>query len=91
MSWLRKLFKGNKVENNFSDKWDFEATHVMRNGEMTEADDVYFAWTSGDLDAMYRVIDTETNPTDRHFLLMGIVQETYKRRYDKNQRNIREK
>ena len=82
MSWLRKLFKGNHVESNISNEWDFEATYVMRNGESTEADAVYFAWTSGDLDAMYRVIDTETNPTDRHFLLMGIVQETYKRRYD---------
>ncbi len=40
------------------------------------------AWSSGNLDAMLRVLSVPTNRIDRHFLLMGIVKETYRMRAD---------
>lgn len=45
-----------------------------------EADESFHAWTSGDLARMTSAINQQTNPIDRHFLLMGIVNQTYKDR-----------
>lgn len=57
-------------------------SYVLREGKMINADEAFFAWTSGDLDRMVRALTVHTNPVDRHFLLMGIVAATYKRRND---------
>jgi hypothetical protein len=55
---------------------------TLRSGKFVPADEVFRAWTSGDLDQMLRVLNLQTNPIDRHYLLVGIVKETYKRRAD---------
>ena len=57
-------------------------SYVLREGKNIKADEAFFAWTSGDLDRMVRALAVRTNPVDRHFLLMGIVAATYKKRND---------
>lgn len=54
----------------------------FRSGPVTRsaADPVLQAWTSGDLDMMLKALPLQTSVIDRHFLLMGIVTQTYKRR-----------
>ena len=47
---------------------------------MVETDSAFDAWTSGDLTSMLEALDTRTNPIDRHFLLLGIVKQTYQER-----------
>ena len=56
--------------------------HVLRMGRSIEADEVFHAWTSSDLDQMTDALNKQTNPIDRHFLLMGIVDQAYKKRAD---------
>jgi len=55
---------------------------VVRQGEALEADEVFDAWTSGSLDQMLAAMEKPTNPIDRHFLLLQIVEHTYKNRTD---------
>lgn len=55
-------------------------TYITRLGKTVVADEVFFAWSSGDLQRMLKAMDLKTNPIDRHFLLMGIVSTTYKDR-----------
>ena len=57
-------------------------SYVLREGKSIQADEAFFAWTSGDLVRMVRALAVRTNPIDRHFLLMGIVAATYKKRND---------
>lgn len=57
-------------------------SYVLREGRSIKADEAFFAWTSGDIDRMMRALGVRTNPIDRHFLLMGIVAATYKKRND---------
>jgi hypothetical protein len=64
----------------------FRKKYVFRNGEAREADSVFEAWTSGDLNAMLSQLDRRTNFVDRHFLLMNIVAQTYKHRDDPGMR-----
>jgi hypothetical protein len=45
-----------------------------------EADDAFRAWTSGSLSDMVGALEKKTNLVDRHFLLMSIVDQTYKNR-----------
>jgi hypothetical protein len=40
------------------------------------------AWLSGDLQRMINALDFKANRLDRHFLLMAIVKETYRKRSD---------
>ena len=47
---------------------------------MSEADSVFDAWTSRDLEQMVAQLNVKTKPVDRHFLLMGIVKQAYKER-----------
>jgi hypothetical protein len=54
----------------------------LREGRNIKADEAFFAWTSGDVHRMVRALAVRTNPIDRHFLLMGIVAATYKKRND---------
>lgn len=53
---------------------------TIRAGKAVPADEAFKAWTTGDLPRMLRALNTKTNPIDRHYLLMGIVEQTYKRR-----------
>lgn len=57
-------------------------TYVTRQGQSMEADDVFHAWTSGSLGKMVDALESKSNLIDRHFLLMGIVDQTYKNRSD---------
>ena len=56
--------------------------YTTRLGKTVPVDDAFRAWTSGDLDAMLKALHVKTNLIDRHFLLMGIVDATYKKRSD---------
>jgi hypothetical protein len=53
---------------------------VSRLGKMVPTDAVFEAWTSQDLDRMRAVMSVRTNVIERHFLLMGIVEQSYRRR-----------
>lgn len=63
---------------------DWEArmgeSRMLRFGQFIPTDEVRDAWVSGDLERMLRAANLQTNLVDRHFLLSGIVKETYKRR-----------
>jgi hypothetical protein len=61
---------------------------VIRLGTFVNADEAFEAWTSGDLRRMLAARSVATNPIDRHFLLQGIVKETYKRRVDPEMRRV---
>lgn len=63
-------------------------TKTLRQGKCVPVDDVFNAWTSGDLDEMLKAVNTKTNPIDRHFLLQSIVSETYKLRKNKKYRKL---
>lgn len=53
---------------------------IIREGRPVPADEVFEAWTSGDLQRMERALSLRTNPVDRHFLLMNLCQQAYRRR-----------
>ena len=53
-------------------------TFITRCGRQLAADEVFEAWTSGELDRMVQALLLPTHPVDRHFLLMGIVEQSYK-------------
>ncbi len=57
-------------------------TFTTREGQSMEADESFRAWTSGNLSDMVKALDKKTNLIDRHFLLMSIVDQTYKNRSD---------
>ena len=61
---------------------------IIRQGKSIPIDDVFRAWTSGDLELMIKVSNNQTNPIDRHFLLQSIVEETYKLREDEKYKNL---
>jgi len=64
-----------------------ENISTVRQGKVVASDDVFKAWTSGNLDEMLQVVNLQTNLIDRHFLLQAIVTESYKLR---NQGQFRE-
>lgn len=55
-------------------------THILRDGKPVPADEAFAARSSGNLPRMLSALEVETNEIDRHFLLMAIVSETYRRR-----------
>ena len=57
-------------------------SYTIRLGEHVPTDQAFNAWTSGDLKKMLEAINAKTNKIDRHFLLMGIVDATYKERFN---------
>jgi hypothetical protein len=67
-------------------KFKENRSFALREGKMVPTDDAFDAWTSRDLEKMLSAFRNKTNPVDRHFLLMGIVDETYKRRNDPEMR-----
>lgn len=54
--------------------------YVKRLGRNIPADEVFKAWTSGNIDRMLAAIKFKTNLIDRHFLLISIVEYAYKNR-----------
>jgi hypothetical protein len=64
------------------------AKRVERMGRFIDADEAFEAWTSGDLRRMLAARSVPTNPIDRHFLLQGIVKETYRLRSDPEMRRV---
>lgn len=57
-----------------------QSRFTIRNGELTPIDEAFDAWTTRDLEKMRETLKTKTNLVDRHFLLMTLVDETYKLR-----------
>ena len=45
------------------------------------------AWLSGDLQRMINALDSKAKLVDRHFLLMGVINETYRLRSDPGMAN----
>ena len=64
---------------------------ITRQGQSVEADDAFHAWTSGSLSEMVDALERKTNPVDRHFLLMSIVEQTYKNRSDDDNAELLQK
>lgn len=54
---------------------------IIREGRSVPADEVFEAWTCGDVERMTRALSLRTNPIDRHFLLMNLCQQGYRRRH----------
>ena len=54
--------------------------YKSRDGRSVPIDEAFMAWTSGDLHRMIGALSCRTHPVDRHFLLMGIVDQAYKLR-----------
>lgn len=53
---------------------------AIRFGKAVSPDEAFYASFSGDIRRMLAALEIETNPIDRHFLLLTIVQEAYKER-----------
>lgn len=53
---------------------------IFRFGKAVAPDEAFDASFSGDIEKMVAALDVKTNPIDRHFLLLSLVQETYKER-----------
>lgn len=83
MNWISSLFSSNK-------KLQGKETisYTSRLGKSVPTDNVFKAWTSGNLEDMLKVTSLKTNPIDRHFLLQNIVNESYKLRKEKYYRDI---
>ena len=82
---LKRLFLGHSSNNVIATKAESvpkQVRHVMRDGELIETDAVFDAWTSGDLTQMRAALAEKTNLIDRHFLLMSLVDQSYKHRKD---------
>jgi hypothetical protein len=56
--------------------------YVLRGGRSVPADEVFEACASGDFERMRRALDLPTNWIDRHFLLLALIQESYRQRAD---------
>jgi tetratricopeptide (TPR) repeat protein len=56
------------------------ASFTIRQGKPVPIDNVFKAWSTGDLDKMLKAVNIKTNLIDRHFLLQSIVAESYKLR-----------
>lgn len=80
MNWLKKIFGNKKSVKRLS------AENTSNTKEQSSI--VFDAWTSGDLGEMIRATKSKSNPIDRHFLLLQIVEETYKKRKDIKYREI---
>jgi hypothetical protein len=53
---------------------------VRRFGKAVPADEVFLAWTSGDVERMLAVIDVQTNVVDRHHLLTELSRALFEKR-----------
>lgn len=57
-----------------------EVITIIREGRAVQADEVFAAWMSADVQRMIGALSLRTNPVDRHFLLMGLCQQAYRQR-----------
>lgn len=55
-----------------------QVRYTIRDGELVETDAVFYAWTSGDIAQMRAALAKKANLVDRHFLLMSLVDQSYK-------------
>lgn len=62
--------------------------YTTRQGQLIRTDAAFDAWTSANMPAMLRALQTPTNPVDRHFLLLTIVQQAYRNRNNPEMRSI---
>jgi len=65
-----------------SDQWAKRERSMLRFGQSVPVDAVHDAWTSGDVKQMLKVLSHDTNPVERHFLLLSLVRALYKDRDD---------
>lgn len=82
---LKKLFLGrssNDVIEPKAESAQKQVRYTMRDGELVETDAVFDAWTFGDIAQMRAALAKKTNFVDRHFLLMSLVDQSYKHRKD---------
>lgn len=82
---LKKMFLGHSSNHVIEPKAGSvpkQVRYTMRNGEPVETDAVFDAWTSGDLAQMRAALSEKTNLVDRHFLLMSLVDQSYRHRKD---------
>lgn len=79
--------KGNieDVKIAYENEEDEEFTEEERKRGM---DEVYLARESNDLEKMLKATELETTLSNRHFLLQGIVRETYKLRKEEKYKNL---
>lgn len=62
--------------------------YPTRQGHLISTDAAFDAWTSANMQAMLRALQTPTNPVDRHFLFLGIVQQAYRKRNDPEMKSL---
>jgi pentatricopeptide repeat protein len=61
---------------------------ITRFGIFVPADEVFLAWTSGNLERMLAATSLQSNAVDRHHLLQCIVQTLYRQRADRAKREL---
>jgi pentatricopeptide repeat protein len=61
---------------------------ITRFGTFVPADEVFFAWTSGNLERMLAATSLQSNAVDRHHLLQCTVQTLYRQRADRAKREL---
>lgn len=91
LNWLRALFgQRPPTSQGQIQSHAISASHpyTLRDGRMVPTDQVFDAWTSGDLKRMLDALGTRTNLIVRYFLLMGIVKQTYQLRADPQMRDV---
>ena len=86
--WRLSSIFGRKVEPNSNVNSSNSGEFTIRQGKSVPIDDVFRAWTSGDIELMLKAISAKTNPIDRHFLLQSLVTEAYKRRKELRYRKL---
>ena len=83
MRFLKLIFGGSAATPSKDLERDARRSYGIR-----EKNTVFDAWTSGDLGRMLKARGVPTNLIDRHFLLMGIVSQTYRKRADPKMRKL---
>jgi len=70
--------------------WAYLSGSKLKNSEVMKpvVDDAFHAWTSGSLNQMIKASATKTNLINRHFLLLSIVQATYKLRKEEKYKKL---
>lgn len=61
---------------------------VVRGGELAAPDEAFFASFTADVPRMLEALNVPTNPIERHFLLLALVNETYKQRNQEEMRKL---
>ena len=89
MNLFKLFFRKDKVEEKNNQPFiEKEIINEEKDNNQPEWDEVFYAWTTNDLNKMLKVVDVKTNLVNRHFLLQTIVSETYKLRDQENFKNL---